>query len=156
MVGAYFNTAEALNGGAGQGDPGKPIVERLDTFVFYSPRDASSLPSVPGAIAARWEGRLYVPFTDEWSFELQIQGSGVRAKMALDGQTVLTTKHQWHPHVISGRRFLSRGFHPVRIEIASSIEGWYLQWFWEAEDWRARQRVPSQYLFARIPLQPGK
>ena len=141
LLGTYFKSESK-----------EPLTQRLDPSVFYSLNDASSLPVIPQVSSARWEGMLYVPFTDEWSFEFRLNTTKVKAELVLKGETVLTTEHQWHPHVISGRRFLARGFYPIRIEIESPTPSWHLDWSWEAEDWRALRRVPPENLFARLPL----
>jgi hypothetical protein len=151
LLASYYGPPEkaAETGGA---TTGPLLARRVDRFVYCVPDDASAMPAVPQATSARWEGMLYVPSTDEWSFEFLLRTTQVKAEMILDGKTVLTTKDQWHPHVVSGRRFLTRGFHAVQIDMTSPRTGWYLEWFWEAEDWYALRRVPPENLFARVPL----
>lgn len=150
LLGSYFKGPLPKSG-----NDKDALLQRVDPTVFYSMNDALALPVVSQARSVRWQGMLYVPFTDEWSFELYMRGSPAIPTMKLGDETVLTTKDQWHPEVISGRRFLKRGFYPVLIEVNSSSPNWYLEWFWEAEDWRTRRHVSAEYLFARIPLKSG-
>jgi hypothetical protein len=154
LAGSYFKAAEKPGTEGGQKGGERLLLKRLDPFVHYSAAEVSALPPVPEATRARWEGMLYVPFSDEWSFEFLLKTTQVVARMALKGETVLTTEHQWHPHVVSGRRFLARGFYPVRIEVESPTPEWHLEWSWEAEDWRSLRRVPPENLYAEVPLSP--
>ncbi len=134
-----------------------PDVVRLDSGINYPSVSGVPWPGLPSAMidtfASRHTGSIFIETAGNYTFFLQ---SDDGSKMWLDGEEFISNDGVHGMIEKSSTKFLTSGYHDIRVEFFENGGGAGLIWMWQGPG-LSKQPVPSAVLYMNSPsdYQPG-